>query len=300
MGSYKLDAGVLLKMISASSVYNGRYAGASRYEILAIIHLTHIADASGRVECFRATEFIDAIGCSRREAFSLMRSLEDKGYIRAERAEWKGCYDITIVGNDFSVVSKKSRYLNTNRDFFEPGRELYNDLIGLSHTSLRLLLFLLFNYSQSYGYHASYGSIMGALGVNHKSVINRCLEELDGILSYDVRFYRIRRDLKKGLRYGYIDMGPRHSFFKVAEGIERNKESFFKRHVSLIVKEAGSAIQGAVRSVDELLSMTFAIFQSYLDKGIAPAVMYKALSDTLITDGIYDEMAVYHVMMALG
>ena len=295
MGSYKLGAGVLLKMISAASVHNGRYAGASRYEILAMIHLTHIADAEGRVECFRAREFMEAVGCSRREAFSLMRSLEDKGYIDIRPSSWYHCYELLILHNDYRIVTEKSRYLNTNHEFFEPGRCLYDDLIQLSHTSLRLLLFLLFNYSQSYGYHASYTGIMAALGIKHKDVINRCLDELDPILSIDGTFYRIREDLKRGTRYGFLDIAPYHKFFEFSDGIDRGKDSYFKRHVRLIVREAGCAISGAVKTVDGLLTDAFALFQSLLDRDITPAAIYKTLSDVLISDGVFDELALYHI-----
>ena len=293
MGSYKLGTGILYKMISASSVYNDRYAGASRYEILALIHLTHIADASGRIEGFRAGEFMEAVGCSRREAFQLMHSLSDKGYISVSSSEWRHCHDLTILDNDFSVITKKSRYLNTNHEFFEPGRCLYEDLVSLSHTSLRLLLLLLYNYSQTYGYHASYNGIMAALGIKHKNVINRCLNELDPILSLDGTFYSIREDLKRGAKYGYIDMSPKHLFFRFSEGIDREKASYFKRHVTMLVEGTGCFIRGAVKTVDELLVSTFAAFQALIDKGIKLDALFNALTEATEADGVYNEHTLY-------
>ena len=295
MGSYKLSQEVLYKMISASSTYAGTYAGASRYETLALIYLTRIADASGLVERFKATDFIKATGCSRREAFSLMTSLELKGYVSVAPSDWKCRHDIRILNNDFSTVTPKSRYLNTNRDFFWPGRCLNEDLMSLSLTSLRLLLYLLYNYSQNYGYHASYITIMTALGIKHKYVVNRCLEELNEILWNGEDFYKIREDLKNGLKYGYIDVMRRHYAFVASEGIIKDQDSYFKRKVRLMAEEAGCAVNGIRENFHELTSHAFAVFQGFLDKGTDPDDLCSSLVRHIGEDGVLDELTLYHV-----
>jgi hypothetical protein len=299
-GSYKLSAKMLYKMISSSATYKGQYAGASRYEILALIHLSHIADASGYVEKFRTREFMSATGCSRREAFQLIHSLQYKGYITLSDSDWKCCYDIRICDNDFSSEKKGVRYLNTNHEFFEMGLLSHEDFRGLSHTAMRLLLFLLFNYSMGYGYHASYRSIKQALGIVKTGTLNRALSELEPLLSYKDCYYKIREDLKRGFRYGYLDLAPRNGFFQFTEGIDRGQDTFFKRHIRLFTAGEGISIDSLSDSVDSLFKRLYGIMQSFTHKNASVSDIYEVLHERIRIDGILNELTALHVSSDLS
>jgi len=298
-GLYKLSAKTLFRMISQGTTYKGRYAGASRYEILALIHLSHLADSSGRVEKFRPMEFISILDCSRREAFSLLHTLSDKGYVRVTPSDWKCCYDIKILDNDYSVENKE-RYLNTNQRFLEAGSVYYERFLDLSLTSMRLLLFLLFNYSMDYGYHASYASIMRSLGIKHKWVINKCLEELDPLLSYDESFYTVRSDLKRGYKYGYLNIAGGNDLFAFKEGIRNGQETYFKRHIRHMAADLGCVIDGGLSGRDALLTKAFGIMQNFVSKLKPTSRIYDILRHCICKDGILDDLTLYHLSAELS
>ena len=292
-GSYKISTKVLYKMISASSMHHGRYAGASKYEIDAMIYLTHLADSSGFVEDFRTSEFIRGIGCSRREAYSLIHSLEDKGYISLTASDWKCCRGIKILDNDFSHYNKSDRYLDTNHGFFIKGGVGYQEFKELSLTATRLLLYLMYNYSAGYGYHASYSSVQTALGIKGRRAINRCLSEIESLFPFDDTFYSVREDLKRGLKYGFIDIASNLRGFLPQKGIPSGQESYFKRHMLHLTREAGCEAYGVNESEERLLSRLFAIFKEYgsnkLDK------ICELFKTRLVIDGCFDELTLYHL-----
>lgn len=282
-------------MINNHSTFHGRYAAASRYEILAMIHLSHLADASGRVEKFRTIEFMRATGCSRREAFALMHSLSEKGYISLLGSDWKCCTDVLIRDNDFSVQTKM-HYLNTNHPFFF---EEYEAFSSLSVTAMRLMLFLMFNYSMGYGYHASYGSLMRSMGFIGKHAINKALKELEPLLSSDRRFYRIREDLKRGGRYGHIDLAPFNRAFEFSEGVD-GQESYFKRHIRLFTQGEGIEIIGVRETAESLLKRLFGLLQTFADRSVPVSNLKNALYERIRLDGILNELTIHHLSQELS
>ena len=249
-GSYKISTKLLYKMVSGRAYHNGRGAVASRYEIIAILFLTRIADTSGYVEHFRTAEFIEGTGCSRREAYALIHSLEEKGFISTAGSDWKCCRGVRILDNDFSSYDRSKKYLDTNHGFFLKGGVGHEEFMKLSVTAMKLLLFLMYNYSQSYGYHASYASIQEALGIKCRHVVNRCLEELSPLFMFDGRFYTVSEDIKRGRRYGFLNIAPKLRGFIPQKGVGEGQESFFKRSIRNLLKDEGCTADGYAEGAD--------------------------------------------------
>ena len=299
-GLYKISDALLYRMIAKRVVSKDgiSYNGASRLEILSILYLTHIADSRGHVEGFRVQEFMSKTGCSRRKAFDLMHTLCDKGYIRVHGSDWAYCHDIDLLYSDFSDFDKSMRYIDTNMPLFEQGRSLFDAFSGLSLYSMRLMLYIVRNYSMDYGYHASFSSVMAALGIKHRSVLMHCLDELQDTFGFLDEFVRIRSDLKTGVRYGYMDLLKSLDFLSRNQGISVSQDSYYKRRVEHIADDTGAVLSPDKVRRGSILNRIFYECQSALEK-FSLSVIEDCLRSVFLQDGFVDELTVRHLKEAL-
>jgi hypothetical protein len=309
-GLYKLSEKTVMRLVSRSLTdKNGRHMpGASRYEIAAVIYLTHISDSNGYVTSIKATEIGDALSCSRRNAFILIKNLEKKGFIRILSKEHTGYMDLQLLENEYADVKdysgKGTRYLNTNRYFFNQADPSYAVFMNLSLYAMRLLLYLLFNYNKAYGYHASYDALCHRLGIRSRSLVHKYLKELEPLLSSYLDFnaesasgcfYKSMPDEKKGLHYGRINIFRDNGMMLPDTGIGKDQDSYYKRYWISRIKEAGYLVSGLHATLADYADQLYQMASHYLKKNLKRALIESLIMEQIEADGILNELTMYHI-----
>ena len=291
-GSYKIGADLLYRLIGKT--LSCGLPGASKYEILSVVYFSQIADASGFIEQFRTLDLCGIIGCSRREAFYLMDSLERKGYITRRQTEFHGYYDITLVGNDFSKYDGNKRYLNTNRVFFNHNSEYSKLFSNLSLYAMRLGIYLLYSYNDDYGYHSSIDNLTLILGIKDRGVVANALKELSLVFG-GTSYYSVIEDLKRHRRYGYLDIHKRQILFRPQQGIGSEQPSYFKRHMLLRFRSIETGFYEIAGEVDSHLSELFAIASRALEKGLSIEQIENLFIEQVKKEGTLDYWTMFHI-----
>jgi hypothetical protein len=297
-GLYKISDKLLYKLVKRRiSTPSGTLNGASRYEILSVIHFTHIADSSGFIDAFRITELCNITGCSRREAYSVLLSMQEKGIISFTKSEFYGRYDITLHDSDFSSFGKGMRYLNTNSDYF--AGNYYDRFRLLSHTAMRLFLLLSFKYDERYGYHVSFMQLKAELGLKHKSAVISALNELNDLISVDEVLYSIRKDEKRRLCFGFLDLPKSLITMRSNEGIYDVQPTWYKRRLERLIH--GSGFEScSVHSPGNLFNKLFQIASHVFKQGKSLEFIENIIVREIEVQGCLNDRTLYNISECLS
>jgi hypothetical protein len=302
-GLYKISEKLLRKLIKKRITVSGRtYNGASRLEILSVLYFAQIADQTGRIKDFKTSDLAEITGCTVRQTYILMHSMQDKGILTYSGDRWTGIKDIILSDSDFSYLkdsAPKERYLNINHGWFIRTDGLYKSFRALSLYSMRLFLMLFFNYSTEFGFHMSYKSICETLGLRSKYVINSCLKELRPLLDFDGDFYTIKNDKKRRLQYGYISMPAGQHMFMPETGVRANQDSYYKRYWIGKIQDEGFMVTGLHYTINDYADQFYMIARKYIDK-ISRETLEHIIMRQIKNDGILNEMTVYRINAALS
>jgi len=283
-GLGKLSKSFLYRLVSKSVTgLDGQvYPGASKYELLAVIYLSQIADQKGLIKQFHLQDFAQVLKCSEREVYVLLNNLVSKKYISAhfyQNKKWTGFRNIRLIGNDFSKVkkySRENRYLSTFYSFFNWSDGNVSSLEKLSLYALRLLLLLLFDYHYQNGANGSAAYYCERLQIKDTSLIDSYLKEIEDALLYE-KFYEVKKSKKN--KNGFIHIYSKNNFLIPENKPADTQMTFYKRkwlmfllnHNAVLYNDPALLLHSASYKVDMhmVLNSIFSVVSAYLLKGYA-------------------------------
>lgn len=302
-GLYKLSDVTINRLITKHVIgKNGKLLpGASRSEIASIIFLSHICDQDGNIEMFKAQEFADAIGCSRRNAYKLIKNLEEKGFISVNSKEWTGYMSITLLDNQFANIktySKHTRYLNTNIIFFDQHQVSYYAMFkDLSLYAMRLYLYLLLQYSIEYGYNCSYDYLASKLQLKNKRLIASYLKEISPLIDNwnNKSSYTSLPDKIKGTAYGRIIMPKKNNMMMPDSGIRPDQDSYYKRFWIHHISRAGYVVEGLHYTLKDYAELFYQMASRFISDKISRALIEKTITNQIEIDGVLNERTLFRI-----
>lgn len=304
LGLYKLSANTVQRCIqrTITDIHGKSVPGCSKNEIAALLYMSHIADQSGKICDFTVSQLKNGISCSRRDSFLVLSNLEQKGFLQIHNRCWNGYMDISLCGNDFSSIStytKKDRYLNTNRCFFDRSDESFYKLFrGLSLYATRMLLYLLLCYNVDFGYQITYTSMAGVLGVKSRSLIHSYLKELDPLLSIccDQSFYQSIKDDRNGYRYGRIKVFHRNTMMIPDTGLRESQDSYYKRFWLTKFQNGTYSVDGYNTTPEGFAQQLFQIASHFITEYEKTRTFIENIIDEQIQYfGVVSERTLYHI-----
>lgn len=304
-GLYKLSETTINRLITRTVIGKDgkRLPGASRSEISAIIYLSHISDQDGNIEMFRAQEFADAIGCSLRNCYMLIKNLEKKAFISINSKEWTGYMSITLLDNRFSDIkeyTKHTRYLNTNNVFFDQHQDsFYEQFKSLSLYAMRLYLYLLFQYSIDFGYSCSYEYLASKLQLKNKRLIASYLKEITPLIDNwnNKPSYSSFSDIRKRTKYGRIVMPAKNNMMVPDSGIRADQDSYYKRYWIRRIGMSGYVIEGLYFhwTLMDYADKLYQLASHFISKKISRELIEKTITQQVETDGILNERTLFRI-----
>lgn len=274
LGCGKISKQFLNRITSrfVTGVDGKQYPGASGFEQAALIYFKQVCDKKNLVKEYKVQELEAVLGCSKREVPILIENLVRKGFIKAQYSgkNWTGVKNIRINDRDFSSVRKyhgDNRYLSVYYRIFNHNSEDYGKYRNLSLFAKRLLLILLYNYSDQYGYRVSYDELKNRLGIKSRRLIESYLQELEPILGKD--FYKREANLKQRVYYGTVII--RHRNFLLRQGLENSHDTFYKRKIRCGLID--SIVQFKNIDIHCFVNKLFALVYQYLLKGMELSVI---------------------------
>lgn len=258
-----------------------QYQGASSFEQAALIYFKQVCDKKNQVKEYKVQELEKILGCSRREVPILIDNLVKKGFITARYSEknWTGIKDIRINDRNFCGVSDfrgTNRYLSAYYSIFNHNSGEYEKYRNLSLYAKRLLLILLYNYSDRYGYRVSYDELKSRLGIRNRGLIESYLQELIPILGKD--FYKREPDLNKKHYYGMLIIYSNNFLFR--QGLENSHDTFYKRKIRCFLTD--SIIRFKETDMSSFVNGLFAVIYQYLLKGLELYVIEEVYRDWIL------------------
>lgn len=302
-GSYKLSETVINRMITRTVIgkHGNRLPGASKSEIASIIFLSHICDQDGNIEMFKAQEFADAIGCSRRNAYILIKNLEEKNFISINSKEWTGYMSITLLNNRFSEVkeySKNTRYLNTNIIYFDQHQSsFYEEFKNLSLYATRLYVYLLFQYSMEFGYGSSYDYLASKLQIKNTSLIALYLKEIEPLIdSWKYKSpYTSLPDKRKGTKYGRIFLPAKNEMFLHDSGLRRDQDSYYKRYWIIRLHKSGYIVEGLHFTLLDYADQLYQLASHFISDKITRTLIENTIIQQIEMDGLLNERTMFRI-----
>ena len=297
-GCGKLAYSLVLKLCKKSLPGpNGTVCpGASKFEILTLIYLSQIADASGYVSQYTTKELAGVIGCDPRSVYPIIDGLRRKGFITAKYYEdmnWSGVKDIKILNNDFSKIGKydkTTRYISTFYPFFNfSDEQALAFMSGLSLYALRTLLYLLTVYSHEHGLKLSCNTVCDTLQIHDRALVVGYLEELSAYLGKD--FYIVKKAANKRYIYGNVIIAAKNVFF-VPDRPSDSQLTYYKRRWALYFINNDISIAPG-ESLPELLNLLFTSVYSWMTKGFALEFIESVYQGKLETDKIVSKFSIY-------
>ena len=302
LGLYKLSEHNLRKLLKRelTDINGNKCPGASKNEIAALIYFTHIADSSGYIEEFQTTSLAESIGCSRRDTFLILRNLHRKGFIEYTAEHWTGYGDIRVLHNDYRGVTDyngKNRYLNTNRSFLKTGDSFYGLFRSLSLYATRMLLLILFEHNQTYGYRISHDSMASTLHIKSRSLVHKYLNEIRGLMLSDS--IKENNNPKKRLHYGHFSVSAKETMLAVETGLQAEDDSYFKRTWKRKLSSLDVTLGGFRSSANELLQRLFYIISEAVSQKLSVQLIENIIEQGLREECIFNEITLARIELRL-
>lgn len=239
-GSYKLAKSIIHRMMSKKLIIENddtmiTINNVTSKEIDLLIFLCQICDQKGYIDELSYLEIKDYTNMCTKSIYNSLKGLKDKGYISYDAATY-GYYNIQIIDNDFSDSSHdKKGYLNVNRDSFIKGTSSYATFFKLSVFEKKVYLFILVNYSRTYGYRAFIKSIGQMLGLKNKMLIESYLTSIIPLLGAD--YFEVKKSKQKYKRAERIMViNSNLSSFNSNSSIYHGQITYEKRELDRYIK----------------------------------------------------------------
>ncbi|MBQ7563130.1 MAG: hypothetical protein IJT16_03970 [Lachnospiraceae bacterium] len=301
-GSYKLSEELILRLVSNGLTFRSNSGCISNYELLAILHFSHICDLEGKIEDFKTLELCEITGCSRRAAYHILENLIDKGFITASSSDWYGRRNLKLLGNDFhNYETEKKRYLNTNYTFFNYRHCDYKAFKALSLNAKKLLVYLLFQYNPKYGYRASLDTLVSVLGVQKKRLVLSYIKELSEM--FDKSFFLIRGSKELRLKYSTVQLPSKNPFFTPREGIKSDQDTHFHfkmRNFLLRNNIIPKSLIHPDRTSRETIHSLYSLTIRFLKEKLPYTEIERSIFHLLLLNGSLDEITILHLNQYLS
>ena len=225
LSGYKLSKTLLHKMMQ-----NSKKGGASSYEIDALIYMSMICDSEGCISQFRIKSLKEQLGCSERECYHIISSLEQKCLINVTTKKKNGHRDIVILHNNFKSKNfKQNPYLNTNLFIFVPGTEDNTQYWKtLSCGAKKLYLCLADAFHQKNGAKIGLRKICKKMNIKNENTIRSYFKELSPFMLQE----------QKTAKDTIIRINKENFFFIPNAGIEVHQPSYLKMRLERLFESA--------------------------------------------------------------
>ena len=296
-GSYKLSEEYILRLVSNEDINRSGFVGISNYELLAILHFSHICDSEGKIEDFKTLDLCEITGCSRRAAYHIMDNLSAKGFIEASGSDWYGRRNLFLTKNSFRNKQPGTyRYLNTNYTFFNYRHPDYKRFKKLSLNAKKLLIYLLFQYSPKYGYRVSIDTLVSVINVQKKRLVLSYIYELSRM--FDKSFFILKgsRDLR--LKYATLQLPSNNPFFTPREGIRSNQDTHFHFQMRNFLMRHNISTRSLIHSssdLNESIHSLYALTVRYLKEKLPYTEIQEAIHSLIRQNGYLDEITILHI-----
>lgn len=110
----------------------------SKYLFRLIFELIQISNEKGEAEIYYK-DIVEKVGCKTSTFYECLHDLDDMGFVRIKKAEYKGEIHVSICGNDFTDEKGYTDYLDINTVYFADS--MYSKL---SAGAMKLYLHLYF------------------------------------------------------------------------------------------------------------------------------------------------------------
>jgi len=288
-GSYKLSATIVKKLTQKKLTdVNGKtFNGASKLMISCMIYFSHICSPKGHISDLKITDLSLVLNCDKRSTFNVLRELEMRGFIKVSENTWNGYRDIIVLENDYS--NNISRYLNTNFECFDY-RALgnkYDKFMNLSLYAMRLLLLLLLNYNEKYGYRVSCDTLCAQLGIKRRSLINKYIKEISDI--FDTSSLIISRNTKSRIQYGSLNIPSKDHALKSNHGIRNSQDSYYNHYWKAKLRSLDIDIPFENGTLHYNAGRICAIVSDFINKNLSLQLIENTILQILKDHGILTE-----------
>ncbi len=298
-GSYKLSETVINRILSRD--FSNGCNTISNYEILALVHFSQICDISGVIEEYKIPDLADYIGCSRRASYNIVENLVQKGFLTMSKATWAGYRRIVLLDNDFSNADfSKNRYINTNFSYLNHNDSDYSEFRNLSLFAKKTLLIILLKYQTRYGYRVELGTLKNYLGVSRKDMVLSYIEELRSM--FDGRIFEISSNSRERIRNHSLCIPSKLPCFIPKTGLLEENDCYIKFRTDLFFRKNGvicsSLSYNGLSGIDyknKCLHQIYSLYVHYAASGVPYADIKKAVEDSVLAYGRYDELVLYDI-----
>jgi len=262
------------------------YPGCSKLMIACLIHFSHICSANGEIASIRLSSLELVLRCDKRSIYSCIHALEQRGFITVETIDsFAGIKKIILLDNDFSNVNYKNssaRYLNTNYPFFNyRGDKGYETFLNLSLYSMRLLIYLLYNYNSSLGYRTSYDNLCLKLSIKKRFRIQRYLKELEPLIGEN--YFQSSKNIIKRYVYGSISIRSNQYRIKPNTRYEQSQETYYTFYLKERMIQFGFDKITNVGTLHKFAARVGSIVNTFLQKNLSLKLVENTVF-TIITD----------------